>query len=340
MLTQVKACHRCPVHTNLSQPRLRTISVASALAGVLLLAACSGGDAGEEASSACAPSGAASEAVDAAATPGTDPAAEIDAPLSADATQRTVLAEGDGELPEEGDVLTVSFTAYNGTTGEELETTGHAEGADRVPLVIGEGGALSGLVTALGCASLGERSVIAIPPADAFGGEGNPALGLGEDDVLVFVLDVVTPYDASADMVTVEAGAPGFPEVTFAPDGEPTLEFPDTDPVNVPTLQIISEGTGQVVEEGDTVEVHYHGVNWDTGAVFDSSWRRGEPSFFPTTGVIDGFGAALEGQTVGTQLVVAIPSQWGYGRAGSGTDIGGTDTIVFAIDILGAESAG
>jgi peptidylprolyl isomerase len=90
-----------------------------------------------------------------------------------------------------------------------------------------------------------------------------------------------------------------------------------------------------VVPEGANVTVHYTGVNWNTGVIFDSSWTRGEPTTFNTRQVIGGFTAALEGQTVGSQVLVVIPPDQGYGAAGSPPDIGGTDTIVFVVDILG-----
>jgi peptidylprolyl isomerase len=50
---------------------------------------------------------------------------------------------------------------------------------------------------------------------------------------------------------------------------------------------------------------------------------------------VKGFGAALVGQKVGSQVVAIIPPADGYGTSGS-TDgtIKGTDTMVFVIDIL------
>jgi peptidylprolyl isomerase len=76
-------------------------------------------------------------------------------------------------------------------------------------------------------------------------------------------------------------------------------------------------------------------VNWNTGEVFDSSFDRGSPATFSTSGVIQGFHDALVGQKIGSRVVVIIPSDLGYGDAGSGDKIGGGDTLVFVIDILG-----
>ena len=98
---------------------------------------------------------------------------------------------------------------------------------------------------------------------------------------------------------------------------------------------MLKKGDGEEVPEGANVVVHYTGINWNTGVIFDSSWDRGSPTTFNTRQVIGGFTAALEGQTVGSQVLVVIPPDQGYGAAGSPPDIGGTDTIVFVVDILG-----
>ena len=48
-----------------------------------------------------------------------------------------------------------------------------------------------------------------------------------------------------------------------------------------------------------------------------------------------GFTKAIEGQNVGSRILVAIPPVDGYGSAGSPqAGIQGTDTLVFTIDII------
>ena len=55
------------------------------------------------------------------------------------------------------------------------------------------------------------------------------------------------------------------------------------------------------------------GWHYDGGTVFDSSWDKGAPTQFATTDVVPGFKQALEGQTVGSQVVAVIPPADGYG---------------------------
>ena len=88
---------------------------------------------------------------------------------------------------------------------------------------------------------------------------------------------------------------------------------------------------------GDTVLVHYTGVKWSDGTVFDSSWERGAPASFATTGVVEGFQQALEGQTVGSQVLVVDPAGVRLRRAGRDHELQ-DETLVFVVDILGTQS--
>ncbi|CQD17022.1 FKBP-type peptidyl-prolyl cis-trans isomerase [Mycolicibacterium conceptionense] len=45
-------------------------------------------------------------------------------------------------------------------------------------------------------------------------------------------------------------------------------------------------GDGAEAVPGGTVEVHYVGVEYDSGEEFDSSWNRGESIEFPLRGLI------------------------------------------------------
>ncbi len=103
--------------------------------------------------------------------------------------------------------------------------------------------------------------------------------------------------------------------------------------------QVLIKGTGPVVAAGQTITVHYTGVIWASGKQFDSSWDRGQPIDFQigVGKVIAGWDEGLVGQTVGSQVLLVIPPDKGYGSAGqSSAGISGTDTLVFVVDILDA----
>ena len=96
-------------------------------------------------------------------------------------------------------------------------------------------------------------------------------------------------------------------------------------------------GTGDAVEDGDTVTVHYVGVHGGSGEVFDASWTRGQP-FDVQVGagmVIAGWDQGLVGMKVGGRRRLEIPGDLAYGSEGRSPTIEPNETLVFLIDVLG-----
>ena len=102
---------------------------------------------------------------------------------------------------------------------------------------------------------------------------------------------------------------------------------------------MLKAGDGRPVSAGDTTLLQYTGVNWDTGEVFDSSWKNGAPISIDGNTYVEGFIQALEGQKVGSQVLVVIPPALGYGEAGSSEHELAGQTLVFVIDILANQTA-
>jgi len=327
--------------------RIRRLSaVLAAPLLVLSLAACAnysdGGDepdvVGTDTPTACAPSGPISEAVKVSGDFDTEPTVDFNAPLTVSAVQRTVVTKGDGAELQDGASAQIHFSLYNGSTGDTLDSTGY-DPAQLFSASVDETALLPGLVKLLRCSTVGSRVVGVVPPSDAFGDAGNEQLGVEAGQTLVFVVDVVgvTPTQAEGDMSPLPDG---FPKVTWADNGQPTVEIGGLKAPTELKIATVITGKGEKVAEGDNVTVQYQGVNWTSGKVFDESWSRGTPSSFATNQVIPGFGAALVGQTVGSRVVVLIPPAEGYGANGnSGAGISGTDTLVFVIDILATAAA-
>lgn len=305
---------------------LYALSVAATAA--LLLTACSTGDAAPDPTStgaaggdlcaAAAPSGAASDAVTVEGAEGSAPTATFESPLEVEEVQRTVVTEGEGDPIEAGDYIAYALTALDATTGEELGNLGYAEGEVLPSAITAE----SVLGSFFGCATVGSRIVTTLPAS-----EQNPSPA-------VYVLDLlgVTPLAASGE----EQPAPaGLPAVELDEDGAPTITLPETDAPTDVQLGTLKAGDGPVVQPGDTVLVQYRGVKWSDGEEFDSSWSRGEPASFSTSGVVDGFRQALEGQAVGSQVIVVVPPAAGYGTS-EGHELQ-NETLVFVVDILATQ---
>jgi FKBP-type peptidyl-prolyl cis-trans isomerase len=94
-------------------------------------------------------------------------------------------------------------------------------------------------------------------------------------------------------------------------------------------------GTGAEAATGNLVKVHYTGTLED-GTKFDSSLDRGEPFEFPIGQgqVIKGWEEGVVGMKVGGKRKLVIPSDLGYGDAGSPPKIPGGATLVFEIELL------
>lgn len=100
-------------------------------------------------------------------------------------------------------------------------------------------------------------------------------------------------------------------------------------------VQDITVGDGAEAVPGGTVEVHYVGVEFESGEEFDSSWNRGESITFPLRGLIQGWQDGIPGMKVGGRRQLTIPPELAYGPAGAGHRLSGK-TLVFVIDLLNA----
>lgn len=118
---------------------------------------------------------------------------------------------------------------------------------------------------------------------------------------------------------------------------ESALQKPEIDaPVGpAPTeIQIIDlvEGQGEAALASSTVNVHYLGVDYDSGEEFDSSWSRGESINFPLRSLIEGWKIGIPGMKPGGRRKLIVPPAQAYGTAG-GHPLAGK-TLIFVIDLL------
>jgi len=321
------------------------VSVVTALT---LLAGCSSansdvasGDA-EALVDGCAPSGSAVENVEVSTDLDEAPDIDFSGRLNVSSTERLVVVEGDGEAVGDTDRVIISFAIYNGSSGDLIGHVGYGdEDPDWFP-VDASSPSLEGISYTLLCTPVGSRVVGVIPAGQAYGDEGMPEYGLEAGAPVIFVADVKTilppPEPPLAALTGVIKDAPeNFPTVTYQMSGEPTVTLDTSDVPRDYQMTRVIDGTGQEVYPGARVVVHYQGTNMNTGEVFDSSWARGEPASFPTSGIIPGFRDGLVGQNVGSRMLIIIPPALGYGPSGGTIDgsIGPDDTIFFVVDILG-----
>ncbi len=290
----------------------------------------------------CVDEGSASKAITATGAFDSAPTVKFPTPTAATATQKTVLIQGSGTKIKKGTRVELALSGFDAKTGKALKagaSVGYGAGA-ALELAVDPTQYLPGVMQALYCAQAGSRIAIVVPAKYAFGAAGSTTAGVGKGDSVVYVIDVValTPLKATGTSKSLPSG---FPTVTLASDGKPTVKIPSaTPPTKLKLAQTIA-GTGETVKSTDQVTVQYQGTLWRTGKVFDQTWGSTTgPASFTLTSVVTGFKDAIVGQKVGSQVVVIVPPAEGYGTAGSsdGT-IKGTDTMVFVIDILATTHA-
>ena len=119
-----------------------------------------------------------------------------------------------------------------------------------------------------------------------------------------------------------------------SPLTKPEIEFPEGPaPTELQIIDVI-EGSGDEAQASSTVDVHYLGVEFESGEEFDSSWSRGESINFPLRSLIQGWQTGIPGMKVGGRRQLVCPPAWAYGPAGGGHRLSGR-TLVFVIDLLG-----
>lgn len=99
--------------------------------------------------------------------------------------------------------------------------------------------------------------------------------------------------------------------------------------------KVLTKGEGQVPTATQRVKVNYEGRLID-GTVFDSSYKRNEPTTFACNQVIKGWTEALTLMPVGSKWELYIPQELAYGERESGK-IPPYSTLIFTVELLGIE---
>ena len=99
--------------------------------------------------------------------------------------------------------------------------------------------------------------------------------------------------------------------------------------------EVITEGKGEIPADTDRVKVDYEGTLIND-SVFDSSYKRGEPTTFMCKQVIPGWTKALTHMPVGSTWKVYIPQEQAYGSQDRGM-IKPFSALVFKIELHSIE---
>ena len=228
--------------------------------------------------------------------------------------QVTEVVEGEGDLPDKGDILKIRYTGWY-LDGEQFDTTDKLDGPAAVR--IGKGNLLPGLEEGVATMRKGGKRILVLPPALAFGEEGRPG--------------VVPPgkwVKFEVELVDIEPGPP-----PILPWNDAGMEIVTTDT----GLQIVDfeVGQGDYPKIGDSVVVHYAGF-LDDGTLFDTTYYSNAPMEFVLTAdaLIPGWTEALLTMREGGKRKIIVPPFLGYGAKGFGKAVPPNATLVFDIELL------
>ncbi len=265
------------------------------------------------------------------------PEFSVKAPVRVSETSQTDLIVGEGSplaADNQGAVIEVSL--FHGETGALVGATHMTGQPAPVRDITYWKNFIPGIGTALHCATEGTRMLIALSP-EGLGESARQGLNVGAGESLVAVVDVTRTFLAHAEGRRQFNAGHGLPSVVRAPDGRPGVIIPGVDAPTELVTQVLIKGAGEPVSNEAGFYAHYTGLTWAEREVFATSWDDA-PVPFSLDNLVDGVRVALEGQTVGSQVLVVVPPELGYGDQDQ-RDIPAGSTLVFVFDILGIDAA-
>lgn len=318
--------------SSIINPLTKAAALASSLIMCVTLAACSSSsssDSSKSSSSSSSSSDSKNQIAGVTATGklGEKPTISFKTPMTVSDGSYVVLQEGDGDVIQDGDRVCAQGIALNVKDGTELMDTWTKNTPD--------------------CSLVVSSSKLSSTYYDQIkGAKLNTTIGFGVNDqnssgysyimAMTFVSKSKDLEKATGEEV---ADVPAnLPKVTRDKDGKPSVDMNGQGSVDKLVTQTLIKGAGKTLTDSDTAVVKYTG--WLTnGKQFDSSWDKNttfDADLSASGQIISGWKQGLIGQTVGSQVLLVIPPDQGYGANGSGDTIPGNSTLVFVIDILAA----
>ena len=312
---------------------MRRLTVAVVAPLLFLTAGCFGGD--ETTSSAKPTSGDISD-VTVTGGLGEQPIVKFKAPMSFAKTEDKILLKGrdSGDTVLQNSTVTVDYSAVNASDGDTFSSSWDADGK-ATPSTFEVSQVFPGFFTALEGAQAGDRVLMTVSSHDAFDPTGNAEQTVRAGDSVIMVVDlkkVDNPHIVPPEQL---------PSLKLDKDGNPSafVAKADTpDSVGLLSQETLKTGTGPAVKVSDTLKVRYLGQIWPDGATFDTTYADKKPAQISLSNTIQGWQQALVGKTVGSRVVLAIPSDLAYGESGStqgAVAIPPNSDLIFVIDIVG-----
>ena len=174
--------------------------------------------------------------------------------------------------------------------------------------------------------SEGDEYVFYIPNQLAYGNQARGNVIKAGDDLVFYVSLVEVVEPKTSDAAAWAKYAPWNPELPEVVKTESGLQY---------VVLQSGDAAGEPPVGGQLVVVHYEGRIADTGELFDASYERGDPEVFPSNALIPGWVEALAMMKPGDRWMLYIPSELGYGEAGTpGGPIPPNTALQFEVELL------
>ncbi|MDH6127078.1 FKBP-type peptidyl-prolyl cis-trans isomerase [Kitasatospora sp. GP82] len=145
-----------------------------------------------------------------------------------------------------------------------------------------------------------------------------------------------SPAPTADPVPPIKDSAKVLPTVTGDFGKKAAIELPKEAPDGSFVVKQLSEGSGPKVEKGNWVSVDFTAKDWATGKDIDGSYERGKPQLFQAGAgqLIPALDSAVTGHKAGSRVLVVAPPAAAFGAQGnSSMGVGGTDNLVFVLDI-------
>ena len=259
---------------------------------------------------------------------GSKPDVSFKTPFKVENQAHQVIQEGNGEVIRDGDRVCTRGLALDAKTGKVISSTWDKSGPE-CSLVISKKSIPAYYDTFKG---LKVNSTVAVGINES-GSGGNSQATDSYIMALTFVSRSKNLTRAQGQKVTDLPS--DLPKISLDDKGKPSLDLNGYKPKGGLVVQPLIKGEGAKVGEHQSVSANYTGWLASDGKQFDSSWDRGQASDFSLDQVIKGWQQGLAGQTVGSQVLLVIPPDLGYGSQKQ-QSIPANSTLIFVVDILAA----
>lgn len=120
----------------------------------------------------------------------------------------------------------------------------------------------------------------------------------------------------------------------------PKPKVPSGPPPKKLVIKEVKEGSGATAKAGDEVAIHYVGLLYDSGKLFEANWKGDipVPINLNEKTVLKPWYRSVLGMRVGGRREVIAPPNFAYGSAGNNSSIPPNATLVILLELVWVKS--